>query len=384
MRYIRGKEIQGKKIILRTDFNVPVENGVIKEDFRIVACIPTIEYVVENGGTVFIVSHRGRPQGKDASFSLKPIADYLSSLLDTPVAFFATIDDAKKGISSMKEGGIAMLENIRFDAREEKNSSELASDLAALGDMFVNDAFAVSHRKHTSVVALPKRMESYAGLLFQREIDSLGALRTSHQKPVVFVMGGAKAKSKIRMIEALQDIVSFFCFGGVLANEILVSRAVDIGKSIITDDTEVQDYLASINVPREKIILPVDFVVSPDMRGDGGKTIKFMDEIQGEDMILDIGPQTVDTFATHIINAKTVFFNGPLGYIEDDDFDFGTLRVIDSFRRSNAEITVGGGESIFALDMAKARGAVDHISTGGGAMLEYLADGTLPGIEVLE
>ncbi|MYE38586.1 MAG: phosphoglycerate kinase [Candidatus Spechtbacteria bacterium SB0662_bin_43] len=383
MKYIRNKEIQGKKIILRTDFNVPVANGSIKEDFRIVACIPTIEYIVENGGTVLIVSHRGRPEGVDSSLSLEPIATHLSTLLDAPVSFFRTTDDAKKGMSGMKQGGIAVLENIRFDEREEKNSGELAVELAALGDVFVNDAFAVSHRKHTSVVALPKRMESYAGLLFQREIDALSSLRHSHRKPVVFIMGGAKARSKIRMIEALQGAVSHFCFGGVLANEILVSHGIDVGKSVITEDAEVQNYLASMRVPREKIILPVDFVVSPDMEGKGGKTIKMIDEIQGSDMILDIGPQTVDVFATHIINAKTVFFNGPLGYIEDDDFDFGTLRVIDSFRRSNAEITVGGGESIFALDMAKARGAVDHISTGGGAMLEYLADGTLPGIEAL-
>ncbi len=377
MKNVLNKDFDGKVVLLRTDFNVPIENGSIKEDFRIVASIPTIKYISEERGKVLIISHMGRPEGRDESLSLRPVSDYLSFLLGEEILFFSNVQDAIDGVSKMDNGSIAILENIRFEKGETDCSEELAIKLASCADIYVNDAFAVSHRKHMSVYELPKLLESYYGILFDREIKNLDSLRESENHPVIFIMGGAKAKSKVYIIEEMKDRVDQFCFGGVLANEILLSKGFNVGRSLITDDMEVQKYLSSLSIDEKKICLPIDFVVSQDKEGNTGKTIKYINEIEDEDMILDVGPETVDLFATHIVKAKTIFFNGPLGYIEDEDFDFGTIRVLDSFKRSKADITAGGGESILAIDMAGIRSRIDHLSTGGGAMLEYIAKGSL-------
>ncbi len=383
MKSIRDKDFNGKKVLMRVDFNVPVDGEVVKEDFRIAACVPSIEYIRNRGGIIILVSHRGRPKGRDNSLSLRPVARHLASLINSEVIFFDDIAAAKRDLSSLKKGDVAMLENIRFEKGEEECSPDLARELASLRDIFVNEAFAVSHRKHASVYTLPKLSISYAGLLFKKEIYALDSLLSSKRRPIVFILGGAKASSKIKIIESARDLVDTFCVGGVLANEIFAARGMNIGLSVVSDDKDFREYVRSIDHKDKKVVLPLDVVVSPDIDGDGGKEIKMIEEIEDDDMILDIGPQTVDVFANHIIGAKIVFWNGPLGRIEDDDFDFGTLRVIDSFNRSDAEITVGGGDAIMALDMAKARSSVDHISTGGGSTLLYLAERSLPGIEAL-
>ena len=382
MKNILDKDFKGKRVIIRTDFNVPVEDGIVREDFRIVASIPTIKYIADRGGKILIVSHRGRPEGVDESLSLKPIAQHLASLLGEQIDFFDNMEAVKANMQDMTEKSISILENIRFEKGETEGSKDLAKSLASIADVYVNDAFAVSHRKHTSVYELPKLVkESYYGILFNKEVKSLNSLRGSENHPILFIMGGAKAKSKVTIIDEMKDKVDMFCFGGVLANEMLLSKGVNVGKSLITEDEEVQKYLESIKMDESKVCLPIDFVVSKDKAGDTGKTIKHKEEIEDDDMILDIGPETVDLFASHIVKAKTIFFNGPLGYIEDDDFEFGTMRVLDSFKRSQAEITAGGGESILAIDMARIRSRIDHLSTGGGAMLEYIASGKLECME---
>lgn len=382
MKLIRDAEVGGKRVIVRVDFNVSVTDGVVDDDFRITASIPTISLLRERGAKIILLSHRGRPQGQDASLSLRPIAAHLSKLLGSPVIFFEDFQAALEGVEEMEEGDIALLENVRFEAGEEEASEAFAGRLAQLGTLYVNDAFAVSHRKHASVFVLPHLLDSYAGLLLASEVEALDAIRSSHSRPTVLLLGGAKVESKVRVVEGLLDSVDAVCVGGIAANSILAARGVDVGASLI-ENGEIAEYIRSLDLPSDKVLLPVDAVVSASI--DDASSIRevAVQDVRKNDMILDIGPQTVELFSRAMASAKTIFWNGPMGRFETDAFAGGTRALIEMLAKADARVVVGGGDVMAAIDEMGAREAVDYASTGGGAMLEYLAQGTLPGIEVL-
>ena len=383
MRSVKDLEVQGKVVLLRTDFNVSLENGEIKDDFRIQASLPTINYLREQGARVLIFAHLGRPEGKtQAELSLRPIAEHLSKLLGDEVLFFTNYVEAKKGVGNLKDGDVALCENIRFDSREESMSEEFARELAALADIYVNDAFGASHRKHTSIYLLPKLMrERAAGLLLLREIDTFQKLRTSAKKPLTFIMGGAKVETKIKLLGELVGQIDAVCLGGLIANSFLAAKGIAIGKSKLENGFE--KYVENIELTDTKIHLPIDTIVSTDISGKAPTRITAVADIEHDAMILDIGPDTVRLFSHVMQEAGTIFWNGPMGLFEVKEFAHGTYDLARTLKDINAEVVVGGGDVMRALREVGAEKYVDYISTGGGAMLEYLAEGTLLGIEAL-
>ena len=385
MQSIKDADVKQKRVLLRTDFNVPLnEQGKVEDAFRIQACVPTIQYLQKQGCKVLIITHIGRPQGREDSLSLKHIQEPLQQELGCSVSFFNTLQQAHEQFSSLENGSVALLENIRFEKGEQEESNELAQNLAQLGDIFVNDAFAVSHRKHTTIVLLPQLIPAYAGLLLEKEISVLDSIRFSHQQRVVFVMGGSKVKSKIRVLEGLIDTIDVICCGGVLANMLLEESGQSIGSSYIEGEHDIEEYLQTVSFPPHKILLPIDAVVCEDKEAQHDTYIRTMANIQEKDMILDIGPKTIQEYVKHIQSADIVFWNGPMGLFEVEEFQNGTKAVIESLAKTQAKVVVGGGDAISALDHYNARNSVYYVCTGGGAMLEYLAQGSLVGIKALE
>lgn len=384
IKKLRDANIDQKKVILRTDFNVPILDGAIEDSFRIDACLPTLKYLIDNNAVTFIVSHIGRPSGRDKSMSLKPIADYLEKKLNQNIYFFSSLDNALHEFEKLSPKDVAVIENIRFEAGETDGSSQLAEKIASIGDIFVNDAFAVSHREHTSVFLVPKLLPSYLGLLMDEEVKMLDRIRLSHKDHVVFIMGGSKVQSKVRIIAGLMDIIDKVCLGGVVANVLLEEQKYNIGNSYIDDENSLKEYLKTVSLPEQKILLPCDVVVSSDEEGKSGISIKMIKDVQEKDIILDIGPKTVQEYVKNIMHAQVIFWNGPMGKFEIEEFSEGTKAIIDAFYKTDAEVIVGGGDAISALDHYNARDAVAHICTGGGAMLKYLAEGSLPGIKALD
>jgi phosphoglycerate kinase len=383
MRSIRDADVQGKRVLLRVDFNVPVTDGAVEDDFRITASIPTITLLRDKGAKVVLLSHRGRPDGPDEALSLRPIARYLAKALDAPVTFFEDFQAAQEGVTSMENGDVALLENLRFERGEEEASEPYARRLAMLGTIYVNDAFAVSHRRHASIFILPHLLDSYAGLLLQEEVLALDTIRTAESRPTVLLLGGGKVESKARVMEGLLERVDAVCVGGITANSILAATGTNVGASII-ENGEVADYIRSLELPKDKVFLPVDAIVASSVDDASGARAVAIQDVGENDLILDIGPQTVALFAETIRSAKTIFWNGPMGLFEKDAFAGGTNALIEALTAHDARVVVGGGDVMTAIDKVGARGSIDYASTGGGAMLEYLAQGTLPGIEVLE
>lgn len=382
MKTIRDAEVKGKRVIVRVDFNVSVTQGVVDDDFRIKASIPTISLLRERGAKIILISHRGRPEGPDSSLSLRAIGTHLSKLLSCPVTFFEDFQAAQEGVEGMEEGEVALLENVRFELGEEEASEAFAGRLAQLGSIYVNDAFAVSHRKHASVFVLPHLLDSYAGLLLASEVEALDAIRSSESRPVVLILGGAKVESKVRVVEGLLEKVDAVCVGGIAANSILAAKGVHVGASLV-ENGEVAEYIRSLDLPPDKVLLPVDAVVASSPDDESGAREVAIQDVRKEDMILDIGPQTVALFSSTMEGAKTIFWNGPMGRFETDVFAKGTKALIEALSKTSARVVVGGGDVMAAIDESGARDVVDYASTGGGAMLEYLAQGTLPGIEAL-
>lgn len=382
---IKDADVKQKRVLLRTDFNVPLsDKGEVEDVFRIQACVPTIQFLQKQGCKVLIITHIGRPQGRDSALSLRCVQPCLEQALQCTVSFFDTIEQAHRQFSSLENGSVALLENIRFEPEEQEKSENLAQKLAELGDVFVNDAFAVSHREHTSIVALPQLLPSYAGLLLEKEVTVLDSVRFSHQQRVVFVMGGSKVKSKIRVLEGLIDTIDVICCGGVLANMLLEEAGQNIGSSYIEGEHDIEEYLQTVSFPPHKILLPIDAVVCEDKEAQSATSTKDIADIQNKDMILDIGPKTIQEYVKHIQGADIVFWNGPMGLFEVEEFQAGTQAIIEAFSKTQAQVVVGGGDAISALDHYNARHSVYYICTGGGAMLEYLAQGTLVGIKALE
>lgn len=366
------KEGEGKLALLRLDLNVPIIKNKILDDSKITSSLETVNYLLKKKYRLIIVSHLGRPKNRDKDLSLKPIAHYLQKALNKRVDFWEEIYDQKK-----IEAKITVLENIRFWPQEQENDLNFAKQLASLADIFVNDAFAVSHRKDVSISLVANYLPSYAGFLLEKELLNLNKI-IKPKKPLVVIMGGAKIGSKIPLIKKLATKADYIILGGALANTFLYFNEKEVGKSLIEKDlkTLVRDLLKN-----KKIILPLDFsVLSYQKKIE----LRSFNEVKKGDTILDIGPKTISHFSSLIKNAKTIIWNGPLGYFEDDRFKYGTLSIailLASLAKHKSFVLAGGGETLMALKMTKMANFIDWQSTGGGAMLSYLGAKDMPGLK---
>lgn len=389
---ISDLDVKGKRVVMRVDFNVPMENGVITDDNRITEALPSINYVLDNGGTLILLSHFGRPKSSaDTEYSLKPVADYLATKVSAKV-YFATNcigDVAKAAVSSAKPGEIVVMENVRFYPEETKNNPDFSKKLAALGDMFVNDAFGSSHRAHSSVAGITDFLQpAAAGFLLEKEIRYLSDSIHSPKRPFVAILGGAKVSDKIPVIENLIDKVDTIIVGGGMTYTFYKALGLPIGKSLLEDDKvelakEIMDKATSKGV---NFLLPVDSTVAQEFKNDTPFNTVSKDGIEDGWMALDIGPKTVELFGEAIRAAGTVVWNGPMGVFEMDNFSNGTFAVAQALAdatKKGAITIIGGGDSAAAIKKAGLDTEVTHVSTGGGASLEYLEGKPLPGIDCL-
>jgi phosphoglycerate kinase len=390
-RSIRDLSLKGRRVFIRVDFNVPLKNGVIGDDTRIRESLPTIKYALHEGASrVILASHLGRPKGKpNPDMSLAPVAVRLGALLYRPVTFASDCvgDAAESAVTNAPDGGVILLENLRFHAEEEKNDAGFAQQLAALCDVYVNDAFGAAHRAHASVEALVKLIpESGAGLLMEKELKYLGEALQSPARPFVAILGGAKVSDKIEIIENLIPRVDRLIIGGAMAYTFFKAMGRPVGRSLVEDDKldAARAIMARAEERHVPLLLPLDHVVAASMEaGAPSEVLKTDDPAIGDRMGLDIGPKTMAAFADVLKGAHTVVWNGPMGVFEIDQFARGTIAVAHAVAAVRGTTIIGGGDSIAAVKKAALADHVTHISTGGGASLELLGGRTLPGVAVL-
>ncbi len=391
---VKDLDVNGKKVLVRVDFNVPLskENkGEIADDTRIKAALPTIDYLLENNAKVILMSHLGRPKGEaNPDFSLKPVADWLDNHYGKKFHFFPSskvVDEkVKEEVNELKDGEVALLENTRFVAGETKNDEEFSKQLASLADLYVNDAFGTSHRSHSSNVGVASILPSAVGFLIEKEIDVMGKALEAPERPFVSILGGAKVSDKIGVIENLIGKVDTILIGGGMAYTFLKAQGKEIGKSLLEEDKmdlslELIEKAKANNV---EILLPIDAVVADEIEAGVDTEIVDIDNIPADKEALDIGPKTAKLFADKIKDAKTVVWNGPMGVFEIKEFSNGTNEVAEALADSNATTIVGGGDSALAIEMAGLKDKITHVSTGGGASLEFLEGKDLPGISAIE
>ena len=389
-RTIKDLRLDGRKAFIRVDFNVPLKGGVITDDTRIQASLPTIRYAIEKGATAILASHLGRPKGKpNPEYSLKPVAGRLSELLGRPVQFASDCigAPAREAIDKAGKGGVVLLENLRFHAEEEKNDPGFAKELAALGDVYVNDAFGAAHRAHASTEGIVHFVkEAAAGLLMARELEYLGRVLHNPERPFIAILGGAKVSDKLEVIESMIPRVDALLIGGAMAYTFLKARGLPVGKSLVEDDLldEARRIEAKARERGLRFELPSDHVVAPKLEaGVPTETLSTSDPAIGERMGLDIGPKTAQIYRDVISGARTVVWNGPMGVFEIDAFAAGTREVARAVASVKGTTVIGGGDSIAAVAKAGVTDRITHISTGGGASLEFLAGQTLPGVAAL-
>ena len=393
-KVITDLEVRSKRVIVRVDFNVPMsktEEGKITDNARIVAALPTIKYLIENNAKVILLSHLGRPKGEaKKEFSLAPVAKELSKLLNKDVKFLQSnlvVDDnVKTEVLKLKDGEVALLENTRFRNEETKNIDDFSKELAELGDLYINDAFGTSHRAHCSNVGLCKFLPSAVGFLVEKEISIMGKALSNPERPFVAILGGAKVSDKITVIENLIEKVDSIIIGGGMAFTFLKSLGYSVGKSLLEEDKidfakELIEKAKSKNV---KILLPIDVVVSKEFSNDSEFKIVNIDSIGDDYMGLDIGEKTVKLFSDEISNAKTVVWNGPMGVFEMSNFAKGTFEIAKAIVETDAISIIGGGDSASAAEKSGYKDKITHISTGGGASLEFLEGKILPGIDSID
>lgn len=385
---LKDIDVKGKRVLVRVDFNVPLDkNGNIEDDYRIRATIPTIEYLIKEGAKTILISHLGRPKGVDNSLRMDPVARRLSELLNKNVHKLNDCigEEVEYFIKNLKEGDVVLLENVRFHPEEEKNDPEFARKLASLADVFVNDAFGAAHRAHASTHGVAKYLPAVAGFLMDKEIKFLSAVRDNPQKPYFIILGGAKISDKIAMIENLLDKVDAILIGGGMANTFLKAIGNKVGKSLCEDDKLdfAKGLLKKAEEKGVKMLLPVDLKIAP---APDSKDIKVVSsrEVPEEYAAYDIGPETVELFKKELKRAKMIFWNGPLGMFEREPFDEGTNEIA-KFLVTLADVisVAGGGDTASALKKAGVDEKFTHVSTGGGASLEFMEGRSLPGIEIL-
>jgi phosphoglycerate kinase len=388
---VRDFDPQGKRVLMRVDFNVPIEDGKVKDDSRIRAALPTIRYLLEHGAAVILMSHLGRPKGKVVeSFRLRPVAQWLSALLKLPVPI--TGDPlgigTRDAVARLKPGQVLMLENLRFHGEEEANDDEYAKTLASYGDVYVNDAFGTAHRAHASTVGVTKYLPAYAGLLMEAEIQALSNLLENVARPFAAVIGGAKVSGKLGVLNHLMDKVDTFVIGGGMANTFLVAKGHTVGKSLLERELveEARQILEKAAKKGVQFVLPTDVVVAKEVTRGAEHKVVPVTKIPNSWSAVDIGPASIEAFKEALDPAKTVFWNGPLGVFEVPTFGDGT-RAIARQLAAKAEqgntVVVGGGDSVAAVEELGLTDKMSHISTGGGASLEFMEGRELPGISVL-
>lgn len=387
---LKDIEVKGKTVLVRVDFNVPLQQGNITDDTRIRAALPTINYLIGQQCRVVLVSHLGRPKGavKD-ELRLDPVAQRLSDLLGREVlkADSAVGAEAREAVARLNPGGVLLLENIRFYPGEEKNDPEFARELAQLADVFVNDAFGAAHRAHASTVGLGEHLPAVAGLLMEKEVEMLNRVLHEPYHPFVAIIGGAKVSDKIGVIRNLLNSVNSLIIGGGMANTFLAAQGVAMGDSLVEQDKLelARELMDTARDKKVELLLPVDLLLADSFADDAARQVIQVEQgVPAGWQALDIGPRTREIFSAAIIGAATVVWNGPMGVFEFDNFSHGTDAVAAALAESKAFSVVGGGDSVAALEKLGKTGAVDHISTGGGASLEFLEGKKLPGIAVLE
>ena len=377
----------GKKALVRVDFNVPLENGHITDDTRIRAAIPTIQYLLDHGAAVTLMSHLGRPKGEpDPKYSMKPVADYLPFLLNVPIQFIkvTTGPDAEATVQALTPGQVLVLENTRFDPRETKNDPTMSAELGKLGDVFVNDAFGSAHRAHASTEGVAHYLPAVAGFLMEKELNYLGSALENPEQPFVAILGGAKISDKIAVIEALLAKVDNILIGGGMANTFLAAAGYDMGNSLVEAEALETAQRLMEGSGAEIIQLPVDLRVANQFAADAENQVVSVEDVPAGWMALDIGPATIAHFSNRLAGARTVIWNGPMGVFEYPVFAQGTVAIAEMLATlTDATTIIGGGDSAAAVAQAGLTEKMSHVSTGGGASLEFLEGKALPGVTAL-
>jgi phosphoglycerate kinase len=391
MKTLDGVDLAGKRVFVRVDFNVPLDKERhVKDDMRIRAVLPTIRKIIDQGGKAILASHLGRPKGKAAEeFSLKPVGDYLAGLLDRPVPVLSDCvgEEVRKRIAELRDGDVVLLENLRFHPGEEKNDEDFSMRLAALADVYVNDAFAVSHRAHASVHGITRFVKvCVAGYQLEKEVEYFHRSLEDPKRPVAVVIGGAKISTKIGLLGNLVSRVDYLLIGGAMANTFLKAQGKGVGKSLVEDDhiETAARLLKSANEKGVKVFLPVDVVVAVNMESCGDVQQVIVESVPEDKQILDVGTRTVEVFKSVLKNCPTIVWNGPLGAFETSPFHKGTFALAEFLGELDSLIVIGGGDTAAAVREAKVDQKVSYVSTGGGAFLEMLEGKTLPGIQALQ
>jgi len=386
-RSVEQADAAGKRVLLRVDFNVPFVDGGVGDDTRIRASLPTIRYLLDQDARLIIASHLGRPQGApDDRLRLAPVAARLSELLgrDVPAVEAVVGPVADAAIARLEPGNALLLENLRFEPGEERNDPALARQLAASADLYVNDAFGAAHRAHASTVGVTDHLPAYAGFLLLRELEVLGRLLAEPARPFAAILGGAKVSDKLGVIGHLLDRVDLLLLGGGMANTFLLAQGIDVGRSLVEPDLvdDARRLLEDAGARGVTLALPTDVVVGSNLDADTGATIA-ASSVPPDHGIYDIGAETVRRFASHLVDTRTVFWNGPMGVFEKPAFAAGTKGVAEAVASADAFTVVGGGDSIAAIEQLGLADRISHLSTGGGASLEFLEGKTLPGVAAL-
>ena len=391
-RTLDDADVKGKRVLVRVDFNVPMQNGEVADVSRIERNMPTIIEIADRGGKVILLSHYGRPKARDPKESLKPVVAAVARIIGRPITFADDCvgDVAENAVAALKPGDILCLENTRFHKGEEKNDSAFAAGLARLGDIYVDDAFSVAHRAHASVEAIAHLLPAYAGRAMQEELEALEKALHAPERPVAAIVGGAKVSTKLDLLGNLLTHVDTLIIGGGMANTFLAAQGKSVGKSLCETDlmATARDILAAAKSQNREIMLPVDVVVAQKFAAHAPARVTAVDDVSAGDMILDIGPRTVEQVVSVLARTKTLVWNGPFGAFEMEPFDNGTIEVAEAA----AELTAtgklvsiaGGGDTMAALNTAGVTGRFTYVSTAGGAFLEWLEGKVLPGVEVLK
>jgi len=381
-------DLKGKKVVLRAEFNVPLKDGKIINDNRIVAELPNIKYILEQGASLVILTHLGRPKGSPyPEMTVEPVAVRLGELLDKKVTFipYGEQKDIKAAADKLVSGDIALVENIRFWKEEEKNDEEFSKFLASLGNVYINDAFGCAHRAHASTEGIGHFIDGHAGMLMDKEVNALSSAINNPKRPLVVVMGGSKVSDKIKLIENLSDKADYMLFGGAMANTLLAAKGIDMKSSKVETEelSMVADLMKAVET-KCKVMYPEDFVIADAFSEEANTKVVDADSVEDGYMALDIGPKTVEAWSEVFANAGTVIWNGPLGVYEMKPFANGSNGVAKAMAESDAVTVVGGGDAVAAVKASGYGSKMSHLSTGGGASLELLEGKILPGIAILK